>query len=63
MKKQRRKFNVPLRYDPSVFNERRGRRMVRRIMLNRRKVKKGKIKPAYAKGKVFPPRNPIDIPE
>ena len=29
----------------------------------KRKVKKGKVKPAYIPGKVFPPRKPIEIPE
>ena len=63
MIRKRRKFNIPLRYDPSVFNERRGRRMARRMNLNKKKVKKGKVRPAYIKGKIFPPRNPIEIPD
>ena len=55
----RRKWVVPKRYDPSVFNERRIRRQYRRLNQNKKKTKKGKIKQAYIPGKVFPPRNPI----
>ena len=46
-----------------MFNERRNRRNMRLFNNAKRKVKKGKVKPAYISGKVFPPRNPIEIPE
>lgn len=63
VRKKKKVFVLPKRYDPSMFNERRNRRNMRLFNNAKRKVKKGKVKPAYIPGKVFPPRNPIEIPE
>ena len=61
--RKKRGFRVPLRYDKDVFKDRRFRRRNRLINNTRKKVKKGKVKPAYKKGMVFPPRKPISIPD
>lgn len=57
--RRKRGFVVPKRYDPAVLQDRKSKRVNRLIKNTRKKVKKGKIRPAYRKGMVFPPRKPI----